>query len=50
MHLKRPGLNLRDLLDCRANIDFAYQLYLERQGFSAWSVYNNRFYLRYLHR
>ena len=30
VHLKRVGLNLRDLLDCRANIDFAYQLYQER--------------------
>jgi hypothetical protein len=26
VHLTRVGLNLRDLLDCRANIDFAYQL------------------------
>ena len=25
VHLKRPGVNLRALLDCRANIDFAYQ-------------------------
>jgi hypothetical protein len=23
VHLKRPGVNLRALLDCRANIDFA---------------------------
>ena len=30
VHLERPGLNLRDLLDCKANIDFAYQLYTER--------------------
>lgn len=48
-HLKRPGLNLRDLLDCRANIDFAYQLYSERQNFSAWSSYNNGSYRRHLH-
>src|SRR5207249_2960289 len=25
VHLKRAGVNLRDLLDCKANIDFAYQ-------------------------
>ena len=48
LHLKRPGLNLRDLLDCRANIDFAYQLYSERQSFSAWSTYNNGSYRKYL--
>ena len=35
VHLKRPGLNLRDLLDCKANIDFAYQLYRERGGLHA---------------
>jgi len=49
VHLKRSGLNLRDLLDCRANIDFAYQLYAERQSFSAWSAYNNGAYRKYLH-
>ena len=48
VHLKRPGLNLRDLLDCKANIDFAYQLYKEKQGFTAWSTYNNGTYRRYL--
>jgi hypothetical protein len=30
VHLKRPRLNLRDLLECRANIDFAYQPYKQR--------------------
>jgi hypothetical protein len=48
VHLKRPGLSLRDLLDCRANIDFAYQLYSEHQSFSAWSSYNNGAYRKYL--
>lgn len=47
VHLKRPGLNLRDLLDCKANIDFAYQLYVER-GFQPWSTYNNGAYLKFL--
>jgi hypothetical protein len=47
VHLKRAGLNLRDLLDCRANIDFAYQLYRER-GFQPWSTYNNGAYRRFL--
>ena len=47
VHLLRVGLNLRDLLDCRANIDFAYQLYQER-GFQPWSTYNNGAYLRFL--
>ena len=39
--------NLRDLLDCRANIDFAYQLYQER-GFQPWSTYNNGTYRKFL--
>src|SRR5689334_867175 len=48
VHLKRPGLNLRDLLDCKANIDFAYQLYRERGGFTPWSTYNNGRYRGFL--
>ncbi len=48
VHLKRPGLNLRDLLDCKANIDFAYQLYLEKGGFTPWSTYNSGDYRKFL--
>ena len=48
VHLQRRGLNLRDLLDCKANIDFAYVLYQER-GFQPWSTYNNGAYLKFLH-
>lgn len=48
VHLKRPGVNLRNLLDCKANIDFAYQLYLERKGFTPWSTYNSGAYKKYL--
>ena len=33
VHLKRRGVNLRDLLDCKANIDFAYQLLSRESGF-----------------
>jgi hypothetical protein len=47
VHLKRPGLNLRDLLDCRANIDFAYQLYRER-GFDPWTTYTSGAYRQFL--
>lgn len=47
VHLTRIGLNLRDLLDCRANIDFAFQLYQER-GFQPWSTYNNGAYRKFL--
>ena len=46
-HLKRPGVNLHALLDCKANIDFAYQLYTER-GFQPWTTYRNGAYRRYL--
>ena len=48
VHLERPGLNLRDLLDCKANIDFAYVLFQER-GFAPWSTYNSGAYLKFLH-
>jgi hypothetical protein len=47
VHLKRPGVNLHALLDCRANIDFAYQLYTER-GFQPWTTYRNGSYRRFL--
>jgi hypothetical protein len=48
VHLTRQGLNLRDLLDCKANIDFAYNLYREKQGFTPWSTYNSGVYRRFL--
>jgi len=48
IHLQRTGLNLRDLLDCRANIDFAYQLYSDQQGFAAWDTYKSGAYRRFL--
>jgi hypothetical protein len=48
VHLERPGLNLRDLLDCRANIDFAYTLYVEHHGFTPWATYNNGAYKKFL--
>jgi hypothetical protein len=47
VHLKRAGVNLRDLLDCKANIDFAYQLYSER-GFEPWSTFNSGAYRQFL--
>ncbi len=48
VHLRRPGVNLRDLLDCKANIDFAVQLYLEHHSFNAWSTYNSGAYRKFL--
>jgi hypothetical protein len=48
VHLERPGLNLRDLLDCKANIDFAYQLYQEKKSFTPWSTYNSGRYRQFL--
>jgi hypothetical protein len=47
VHLKRAGVNLRDLLDCKANIDFAYQLYTER-GFQPWTTFNSGAYRQFL--
>ncbi len=48
VHLKQPGVNLRDLLDCKANIDFAYRLFREHQDFRSWSTYNSGAYRKYL--
>lgn len=48
VHLRRPGLNLRDLLDCKANIDFAYQLFKEKRSFTAWSTYNSGKYRQFM--
>jgi len=48
VHLKRPGVNLRDLLDCKKNIDFAYLLYRERGDFTAWAAYKSGAYRRAL--
>jgi hypothetical protein len=48
VHLERPGLNLRDLLDCKANIDFAYQLFQEKRSFTAWSTYNSGKYRQFM--
>ncbi|HKE21416.1 MAG TPA: hypothetical protein VKB88_03440 [Bryobacteraceae bacterium] len=47
VHLTRRGLNLRDLLDCKANIDFAYKLFSEA-GFEPWTVYRSGAYLKFL--
>jgi hypothetical protein len=47
VHLKRAGVNLRNLLDCKANIDFAYQLYTER-GFEPWATFNSGAYRQFL--
>jgi hypothetical protein len=47
VHLRRPGLNLRDLLDCKANIDYAYQLFLEK-GFAPWTSYTSGVYRKFL--
>ena len=47
VHLRRPGVNLRDLLDCKKNIDYAYQLFRE-SGFEPWTTYTTGEYQRFL--
>jgi hypothetical protein len=46
VHISRRGVNLRDLLDCKANIDFAYRLYTE-EGFQPWSTFVSGQYRRF---
>jgi len=48
VHLQRRDVVLRDLLDCRRNIDFAYSLYVEHHGFTPWSTYNSGAYRKFL--
>ena len=36
------------LLDCKANIDFAYHLYQEQGSFTPWSTYTSGAYRRFL--
>jgi len=47
VHLTRHGVDLRDLLDCKANIDFASKLYKE-EGFQPWSTYVGGEYRKFL--
>src|SRR6476660_2378512 len=49
VHLTRVGLNLRDLLDCKTNIDFAYNLFREK-GFEPWTAYTSGAYRKFLMR
>lgn len=46
VHTKR--ISVEDLKDCRKNIEFAYKLFKEQGNWSAWSVFNNQAYKRYL--
>jgi hypothetical protein len=48
VHVQRSDLTLRDLLDCKANIDFAHKLYLEHGGFGPWTTFRNGKYRRFL--
>ena len=47
VHLKNPGLNLKDLLDCKANIDYAHRLFLQK-GFAPWTAYTSGAYRKFL--
>jgi len=47
VHLKSAGVNLRDLLDCKANIDFAFKLYTQK-GFQPWTTFTSGAYRQFL--
>jgi hypothetical protein len=47
VHLKNAGLNLKDLLDCKANVDYAYRLFLQK-GFTPWTAYTSGAYRQFL--
>lgn len=47
VHLWRVGGDEKKLLDCRTNIDVAYQIYKE-QGFKPWVAYQNGAYEKFL--
>lgn len=46
VHLKK-GWKVTELLDCKKNIDYAYEIY-EAQGFEPWSSYKNGSYKKFL--
>lgn len=41
------GYTLKDLSDCKKNIEIAHNLYLQ-QGWTPWTVYQNKSYLKFL--
>ncbi len=49
VHLARVQGNAEKLLDCKTNINVAYDIYSEQgQSFNAWVAYKNKAYLKYL--
>lgn len=47
VHLWRVNGDKNKLLDCKTNIDVAYQIYKE-QGFKPWVAYQNGAYIKFL--
>lgn len=46
VHLKK-GWKLADLLDCKKNVDYAYEIY-KAQGFQPWVAYTTGAYKRFI--
>jgi hypothetical protein len=46
VHLKK-GWKLTDLMDCKKNIDYAYEIY-KVQGWNPWVTYSKGTYKQYL--
>lgn len=47
VHLKK-GYKLADLIDCKKNVDIAFEIYSQQKGFQAWVAYNNGNYKKFL--
>lgn len=47
VHLKK-GYKISDLIDCKKNVDIAYEIYSQQKGFQAWVAYTNGNYKKFL--
>ena len=48
VHLKK-GYKLADLIDCKKNVDIAFEIYSQQKGFQAWVAYTNGNYKKFLY-
>jgi hypothetical protein len=48
IHLKK-GYKISDLVDCKKNVDIAFEIYRQQKGFQAWVGYTNGSYRKYIY-
>lgn len=48
VHLKK-GYKISDLIDCKKNVDIAFEIFSQQKGFQAWVAYNNGNYKKFMY-